>query len=191
LRLRKDVAGLRQYAADALAGQQATWLSARTLAPEGLLEEAMALFRAEGIDRLLDSDSPYKAIRLDDALTFIALLRQSGETAEADRLVAKAVEYSETHRRYGGRAAVIRLHATRAYALAGRSDEALELFALAVNAMDSPFPLDPLERDPTLASIRDDPRFQAQLQVVRDRQARAQARLAETFARRGLAWTPP
>ena len=191
MRLRNDVAGLRQHAADALAGQPGTWLSARTVAAAGLVDEALALFRAEGIDRLLDSDSPYKAIRLDDALTFIALLRQRGETAEADRLVAKAVEYSETHRRYGGRAAVIRLHATRAYALAGRRDEALEQFALAANAMDSPFPLDPIERDLTLAAIRDDPRFEEQLKVVRDRQARAQARLGAAFARHGLTWTPP
>ena len=86
---------------------------------------------------------------------------------------------------------MIRLHATRAYALAGRRDDTLEQFALAVNAMDSPFPLDPIERDPTLAAIRDDPRFQAQLQVVRDRQARAQARLSATFARPRLIWTPP
>ena len=191
MRLRNDVAGLRRHAADALAGQGHTWLSARTVASAGLAEEALALYRSEGIDRLLDSDSPYKAIRLDDALTYIALLRRHGDAAEADRLAAKAVEYSETHRRHGGRAAVIRLHASRAYALAGRRDEALEQFALAVNAMDSPFPLDPIGRDPTLASIRDDPRFQAQLQVVRDRQARAQQRLPATFARHGLTWTPP
>jgi hypothetical protein len=155
------------------------------------VDEALAIYRSEGIDRLLDSDSPYKAIMLDDALTFIALLRQRGETAEADRLLAKAIEYSETHRRYGGRATVIRLHATRAYALAGRRAEALEQFALAANAMDSPFPLDPIERDLTLASIRDDPGFQAQLRVVRDRQARAQARLPATFERYGLTWSPP
>ena len=124
-------------------------------------------------------------LRVAVALTAAATL------AEADRLVAKAVEYSETHRRYGGRAAVIRLHASRAYALAGRRDEALEQFALAVNAMDSPFALDPIGRDLTLATIRDDPRFQAQLQVVRDRQARAQQRLPATFARHGLTWAPP
>jgi len=191
MRLRNDVAGLRQHASDALAGQGVTWMTGRSVAWAGLVDEALALYRAESIDRLLDSDSPYKAIMLDDALTFIALLRQRGETAEADRLVDKAVEYSETHRRYGGRAAVIRLHATRAYALAGRRDEALEQFALAVNAMDSPFPLDPIERDLTLVSIRDDPRFQSQLPVVRDRQARAQARLSATFARHGLTWSPP
>jgi hypothetical protein len=155
------------------------------------MDEALAIFRASGIDRLLDSDSPYKAMALDDVLTLIALLRERGETAEADRLLAKAIEYSETHRRYGARAAVIRLHATRAYALAGRRDESLEQFALAVNAMDSPFPLDPIERDPTLAAIRGDPRFAAQLQVVRDRQARAEARLPATFARHGLTWGPP
>lgn len=191
LRLRDDVAGLRREAADALAGRGTTWLFTRTVAWAGLVDEALALYRAEGIDRLLDSDSPYKAIRLDDALTFIALLRRQGDAAEADRLVAKAVEYSETHRRYGGRAAVIRLHASRAYALAGRREEALEQFALAVNAMDSPFPLDPIGRDLALATIRDDPRFQAQLQVVRDRQARAQERLPATFARHGLAWPWP
>ena len=191
MRLRDDVDGLRQHAANALAGVGGTWLSGRTVASVGMVDEALAIYRSEGIDRLLDSDSPYKAIRLDDALTYIALLRQRGATAEADRLVAKAVEFSETHRRYGGRAAVIRLHATRAYALAGRRDEALEQFALAVNAMDSPFPLDPIERDLTLASIRDDPRFQEQLRVVRDRQARAQGRLSATFARHGLTWSPP
>ncbi len=191
MRLRNDVAGLRQHAADALARQEVTWLSARAVAWAGLVDDALAIYRSEGIDRLLDSDSPYKAIMLDDALTFIALLRQRGETAEADRLLAKAIEYSETHRRYGGRATVIRLHATRAYALAGRRAEALEQFALAVNAMDSPFPLDPIGRDLTLASIRDDPGFQAQLQVVRGRQARAQARLPATFERYGLTWSPP
>lgn len=191
MRLRNDVAGLRRHAADALDSERAAYMSTRAVAWAGLVDEALALYRAHGVDRLLDSDSPYKAIMLDDALTFIALLRQRGETAEADRLVAKAVEYSETHRRYGGRAAVIRLHATRAYALAGRRDEALEQFALAVNAMDSPFPLDPIERDLTLATIRDDARFEMQLKVVRDRQARAQARLPETFARHGLTWTPP
>jgi TolB-like protein len=191
LRLRNDVTALRQHAADAIDPQHSAYMSARAVAWAGLVDEALALYRAHGVDRLLDSDSPYKAIMLDDALTFIALLRQRGETAEADRLVAKAVEFSETHRRYGGRAAVIRLHATRAYALAGRRDEALEQFELAVNAMDSPFPLDPIERDLTLASIRDDPRFQAQLQVVRDRQARAQGRLAATFERHGLTWSPP
>jgi tetratricopeptide (TPR) repeat protein len=191
MRLRNDVIGLRQHAAEALDSDRAAFMSNRAVAWVGLVDEALALYRAHGVDRLLDSDSPYKAIMLDDALTYIALLRQRGATAEADRLVAKAVEFSETHRRYGGRAAVIRLHATRAYALAGHRDEALEQFALAVNAMDSPFPLDPIERDLTLASIRDDPRFQEQLRVVRDRQARAQGRLSATFARHGLTWSPP
>jgi hypothetical protein len=52
------------------------------------------------------------------------------------------------------------------------------------------FPLDPIEHDPTMTGIRDDPRFETKRQVVRDRQARAQARLAATFARHGLSWAP-
>lgn len=191
MRLRSDVAGLKQHVAEAHERQGATSISGQVLAGAGLLDEALALFRANGTDRLLDSDSPYKPMAVDEVLVLVAVLRQRGETAEADRLLARATEYSETMRRYGARAAVIRLHATRAYALAGRSDEAHEQFALAVNAVDSPFALDPIERDLTLEALRKDPRFQTQLQVVRDRQARAQARLQATFARHGLSWAPP
>jgi tetratricopeptide (TPR) repeat protein len=191
MRLRNDVAGLRQHAMEALESGRATNFSGLTMAAAGLSDESVALFRANGIDRILDSNSPYKPMAIDDVLVLVALLRQRDEAAEADRLLAQATEYNETMRRHGARAAVIRLHATRAYALGGRRDDALEQFAFAVNAMDSPFPLDPIERDPSLAAIRDDTRFQTQLQVVRDRQARAQARLPATFARHGLAWTPP
>jgi TolB-like protein len=191
MRLRNDVAGLRQHAMEALESGRATNFSGLTMAAAGLSDESVALFRAKGIDRILDSNSPYKPMAIDDVLVLVALLRQRDEAAEADRLLAQATHYSETMRRHGARAAVIRLHAARAYALGGRRDEALEQFAFAVNAMDSPFPLDPIERDPSLAAIRDDTRFETQLQVVRDRQARAQARLPATFARHGLAWTPP
>jgi adenylate cyclase len=191
MRLRNDVAGLRQHAAEALDQRSATSETGQAVAGAGLVDEALALFRAHGIDRVLDSDSPYKPMALDEVLVLVALLQQRGESADANRLLAQATVYSETMRRHGARAAVIRLHAARAYALAGRLDEAHEQFALAVNAMDSPFALEPIERDPTLAGLRDDPRFQTQLRVVRDRQARAQARLPATFARHGLTWAPP
>ena len=84
----------------------------------------------------------------------------------------------------------MRLAAAKVYALAGRTDEALEQLALAVDALDSPFSATCTETDPALAKLSGDPRFKAQMKRLRDRQAELRARLPETFRRHGLAWPP-
>jgi len=128
---------------------------------------------------------------LDPVFQLVALLRLQGKTGDAERLLQQATAYSETMRRHGARAAPIRLHAARAYALGGRHDAALEQLGLAVRAMDVPFPAGPVENDLAFVDLRRDPDFKAQMTLLREKQAQSVARLPETFRRHGLEWTAP
>ena len=100
-----------------------------------------------------------------------------------------ALPFTETIRQHAGRSFGLHLAGARAYALAGRRDEAIEQLGIAAEAMDHlPDTVATIEKDPTFAGLQDDPRFALQMQRMRDQQARIVARLPETFRRHGLAW---
>ena len=192
LRLRRDDAALRRLAADTLARRLTPfdWEIADVLARAGLTDEAIQIHRAAGIAEILESDLSFKPFVMHGVIQLVALLQMQGQSEDAQRLLAQATEFSETQRRHGARSSGVRLGAAKLYALAGRTDEALEQLALAVDAMDSPFSANHTETDPAFAELSRDPRFKAQMKRLRDRQAQIRARLPETFRRHGLAWPP-
>jgi hypothetical protein len=62
-----------------------------------------------------------------------------------------------------------------------------------VDAYDSPSEWPTIERaytEPALAPLRGDPRFEVQMNRLRERQDRLRAQLPETFRRYGLNWPP-
>ncbi len=192
LRLRRDDAALRRLAADTLARRLTPfdWEIADVLARAGLTDEAVQIHRAAGIAEILDSDLSFKPFVMHGVIQLVALLQMQGQSEDAARLLAQATEFSETQRRHGARSTGVRLGAAKLYALAGRTDEALEQLALAVDAMDSPFSATYTETDPALAKLSGDPRFKEQMKRLRERQAQIRARLPETFRRHDLAWPP-
>lgn len=191
LRLRGDVAGLRRAAGDALRRRLSPYDAdiGTTLARAGLVEEALAVYRHAGLPELMGPWFRPKPIAINDYLRMIALMRMHGHADEAERHLALALPFTETIRRHGGRSFGLRLAGARAYALAGRHDEAFEQLGLAAEVMDYlPDTVATIEKDPTFAGLRDDPRFALQMKRMRDQQARIVARLPETFRRHGLAW---
>lgn len=83
------------------------------------------------------------------------------------------------------------LGTAKLYALAGRTDEAIEQLGMAVEARDWPFQTSAAtDADPAFVELRRDPRFSAQVERLREREAQARARLPETFRRQGLDWPP-
>ena len=192
LRRRGDLAGLRELAERTLARRLTVFDAAIAdpIARAGLAQEAIRIYRQAGIPEILVADQWFKVLVLPGILQLVALLEAQGEHAAALRLLEQATEFTETLRRHGGRNVHILLALGKCYALAGRTDEAIELLALAIDAHDSPFPADGLEHDLALGRLSGDPRFKAQMRRLRDRQAELRARLPETFRRHGLAWPP-
>jgi TolB-like protein/tetratricopeptide (TPR) repeat protein len=193
MRLRRDVPALRRVAEESLARQLSIfdWEIGEALARVGLAQEAIEVLRHAGIAEVMDSDLPYKTMILPGIVRLAGLLKAHGENEDAQRLLTQTTELLETMRSHGARASGVRLSTAKVYALAGRNDEAIEQLALAVETPDWPQQTAAAtETDPALAELRDDPRFEAQVKRLRDREAQARARLPETFRRQGLDWPP-
>jgi hypothetical protein len=162
------------------------------LADAGLTEQALAIFRHAGLPDIMGPTFRPKSMLMNQYLVMIGLMRKHGDESEAERHLALMLPFTETVRRHGGRTAGIHLAGARAYALAGRRDEALEQLRLSAEAIDSPAHLAELAADPIFAEVRDDPRFKSQLKLIRDKQTTLIARIPETFRRHGLpAWAAP
>jgi tetratricopeptide (TPR) repeat protein len=195
MRLRRDVAGLRKLAEETLARRVSLfdWFIADAAAQVGLNAEAIEIYRRGGMAEVMASDESFKPMVVHGAIQLVALLREAGEEEEARRLLDQVTEFNEAQRRHGGRVSGIHLGAAEVYALAGRTDEAFEQFALAVDAHDSPSEWPTIERayaEPALAPLRQDPRFEVQMDRLRQRQAQLRAQLPDTFRRHGLTWPP-
>ena len=192
MRLRRDVTALKRVAWEAMTrrlGPLDTELG-KALVHAGLTDEAVEVYRRAGMAEILDSDQWFKVVALHSVIQFAALLRTKGETDEAERLWRQATEFTETLLDHGVRTSGIRVAAGKVHALAGRNDEALEQLALIPDAMDAPLDAESLESEIEFAELRHDPRFAVLVKRFRDIQAKARARLPETFRRRGLAWPP-
>jgi hypothetical protein len=193
MRLRRDVPGLRRVAQDSLARPLSIfdWPIGDALARLGLVDEAVKVLRHTGLAEVMDSDLSYKPMVLPGTVRLAGLLMVRGETEDAQRLLTQTTELLETMRSHGARASGISLSTAKVYALTGRTDEAIEQLALAVETLDWPQQTAAeTESDPALAELRDDPRFEAQVKRLREREAQARARLPETFRRQGLNWPP-
>ena len=193
MRLRRDVPALRRVAEESLARPLNIfdWGIADALANAGLTEEAVEVLRHTGIGEVLDSDLSYKPMVLHGVVLLAALLKVRGDVEGAQRLVAQATDFIETLRSHGARTSGIHLGTAKLYALAGRTDEAIEQLGLSVEAPDWPFQTAAAtDSDPAFVELRRDPRFKAQVKRLRDREAQARARLPEAFRREGLDWPP-
>jgi tetratricopeptide (TPR) repeat protein len=192
MRLRRDVPALKRAASEAMTRRLGPFDAdlGRALVYAGLTDEAIAVYRRAGMTEILDSDQWFKVVALHGVIQFAALLRTNGETEEAERLLRRATEFTETLRDHGVRTSAIRVAAGKVYALAGRNDEALEQLALMPDAMDAPLEAVSLESEIEFAELRRDPRFSLPVKRTREIQARTRARLPETFRRHGLAWPP-
>ena len=170
LRQDGDDAALRHLAADALSRRLVLfdWEIADVLARRGMTGEAIQVLRRAELDTVLASDLNFKPMVMHGAILLAALLQTAGPPEEAARLLREATEFSETQRQHGARSAGTRLAAAKVYALGGRTDEALEQVALAVDALDSPFSALYTETDPALARMSGDPRFKAQMKRLRE-----------------------
>jgi TolB-like protein/predicted Zn-dependent protease len=193
MRLRRDAPALRRVADESLARPLGIfdWGIADALARAGLVEEAVAVHRHAGIAEVMDSDLSYKPMVLPGTIQLAALLKARGEIEDAQRLLAQTTALLETMRSHGARNSGVRLSTAKVYALAGRTDEAIEQFGLAVDTPDWPEQTAAsTESDPALAELSRDPRFMSQVKRLHDREAQARARLPETFRRQGLDWPP-
>jgi TolB-like protein/tetratricopeptide (TPR) repeat protein len=193
MRLRRDVPALRRLAQEALARPLSIfdWGIADALARAGLVEEAVAVHRHAGIAEVMDSDLSYKPMVLPGTVQLAALLKARGEIEDAQRLLAQTTALLETMRSHGARYSGVRLSTAKVYALAGRTDEAMEQLGLAIDTPEWPEQTAATtESDPALAELRRDPRFESQVKRLRDREAKMRTRLPETFRHEGLAWSP-
>jgi hypothetical protein len=193
-RLRRDLPGLRRQATEALDRRLTIYESgfAAALTQAGLTEEALAVYIHAGLPDLMGPSFRTKAMFVNQYLQMIALMRMHGDAAEAQRHLDLIAPYIETILRHGGRTAGLRIASARAHVLGGRNELALEQLRLMVEAMDSPYvSASTVESDLIFAGLRKDPRFIAQIKVLREQQARIVARLPETFRRHGLTWKPP
>jgi tetratricopeptide (TPR) repeat protein len=192
LRLRRDVTALKRAASEAMTRRLGPFDAelGQALVSVGLTDEAVDVYQRAGMAEILDADQWFKVVALQGVIQFAALLRVKGETEEADRLLRRATEFMETLREHGVRTSGLRVAVGKAYALAGRNDEALEQLALIPDAMDAPLDAESLESEIEFAELRRDPRFGEVVKRIRELQANARARLPETFQRQGLTWPP-
>jgi hypothetical protein len=123
-------------------------------------------------------------------LRYLALLESQGRNSEAQPTLDRVLKQLDDMRRHGARSCAIRIAGAKAFALAGRSDEALEQVVLAADAPDALDAFVWIQDDAAFAAVARDPRVEAPIERLREEQARMRARLPETFKRHGLPWPP-
>jgi tetratricopeptide (TPR) repeat protein len=193
MRLRRDAPALQKIAEESLARPLVIfdWPIADALARAGLTDEAVEVLRHAGIAEVIDSDLSYKPMVLHGVIELIALLKARGDIEDARLLLDKVIAFVETMRSHGARTSGVRMSTAKLYALAGRTDEAIEQLGLAVDAPDWPFQTAAMTAsDPAFFELRHHPRFEGQIKRLREREAQARARLPEAFRRYGVAWPP-
>lgn len=191
---RRDIPALQRLGREALSRRPQLMDDseiAGALARVGLTDEAVAIYRHAGIADILGSDLRFKVYVMHGVIQLAALLRLQGHDDEAERLIQQGTELNETQRRHSGRSAGIHVAAAKLYALAGRTDQAIEHLGRAADAMDAPAWMEAPDDELEFAELRKDERFKAVVKRVRQMQAAARARLPETFRRHGLAWPSP
>jgi len=187
LRLRSHPAALKRLAVDARSRRLGPrdWPIADTLARTGMRADALAIYRASGVADIFRTESNEKADAMPGLAQMIALLQLAGERGEAERLLAPLLEFSETSLRHGARHYMSFILHAQALSLAGRNDESLRQLEAAIDAPGSPFPPALLETDPVFDDLKSDPRFGAQIDRLRARQADLRRRLPETLRNHG------
>jgi serine/threonine-protein kinase len=192
--LRQDRAAMRQDAlrdARELQGRAVSlddWRTADFLYRVGMPNEALALYRRSGMADLGTLDSNQLPDAMFGYAQMILLLRQNGESEEAAKMLPALLDYTSAAIEHGARYFKLRLLRAQALLLAGLTHEALEQISMAIDGPGAPFPTRWLTEDPVLREMTKDPRFQALVDRLRQRQEETRARLPATFHREGLAW---
>jgi hypothetical protein len=120
-----------------------------------------------------------------DAVNLALLLRESGEQEQANQLLSAVQMFNDpTYGSYfyNGPRGIANVHAL---AIAGRTEEAIDAFRVAV---DNRFRIGwkwSAELDPNMDSLRDDPRYQAMIAEIKTDMAGQLKQLREKQAQAG------
>ena len=112
------------------------------------------------------------------AIDLAYFLQRTGEHEAADELLDRCLSFTQTMPRLGWAGTMIA--DARIHALQGRTDEALAALRTAIDAGWRTLWWYYLDSDPALVSVREDPRFQALVDEVREDMAGQLARLKQT-----------